>query len=141
MLEFTLDEKVLGEAFFERASGLPAEAIFAIDRRGRVLRQMRRAEQLLAARPGSSGQSLIRDLKPILRAAFEHVTDVPKATPKVMRQAVDSGALGRQSGLITSLVFRNRNPIGVIVVLPLGGSAQTRSQVSDRKADLRGSKD
>jgi len=49
--------------------------------------------------------------------------------------------LGRQIRVITSLVFRNRNPIGVIVVLPLGGSAQTRSQVSDRKADLRGSKD
>jgi transcriptional regulator of acetoin/glycerol metabolism len=145
MLEFTLDEKVLGEAFFERASGLPAEAIFAIDRRSRVVRLNAAAEQLLAALPGSSGQSLLRDLKPVLGAVFEHGNGLSKGYAaghtEGYEQAVDSGALGRQIRVITSPVFRNRNPIGAIVVLPLGGSSShTRSQVSDRKADLRASK-
>jgi transcriptional regulator with PAS, ATPase and Fis domain len=37
--------------------------------------------------------------------------------------------------VVTSPVFRNRDPIGVIVVLPLGSPVHTRSDRSDRTAD------
>ncbi len=136
MLEFTVEEKLLCEAFFARANCLPADAIFAVDYRGRVVRSNAAAERLLAARPGSGGQNLFDDLKPVLRVAFEHGDGHPEG----YEQVVESRALGHQIRVITSPVFRNRDPIGAIIVLPLSGAVHTRSGRGDRTADFRTSR-
>jgi PAS domain-containing protein len=72
LLEFTLEEKLLCDVLFERANRLPADAIFAVDLRGRMVRANGAAERLLAAPPGVGGPTLFDDLNPILRAVFEH---------------------------------------------------------------------
>ena len=133
MLEFTLDEKVLCDALFERADRLPADAILAIDRRGGVVRMNSAAERLLAAWPGSAGQSVLDELKPILRAAF----DQGDGHPEAYEQVVNSRALGRKLRIVTSPIFRNRTPIGAIIILPLGGPAHPRSHGGDGKGDFR----
>jgi transcriptional regulator of acetoin/glycerol metabolism len=133
VLELTLEEKLLCDALFERANRLPADAIFAVDRRGRMVRANGAAERLLAARPGVVGHTLFDDLKPILRRVFEHGNGGPDG----YEQVVNSSTLGSQLRIVTSPVFRNRDPIGVIVVLPLGKPAHTPSDRSDRTADSR----
>ena len=133
MLEFSLEEKVLSDALFERASRLPADAILAIDRRGRVVRLTAAAERLLAKCSGSGGQSLFNDLKPTMRAALKHCDEHSED----YEQVFNSQALSRRLRVVTSPVFRNRNLIGAILVLPLGNPAQTRTYRSDTVADLR----
>jgi transcriptional regulator of acetoin/glycerol metabolism len=136
MLEFTVEEKLLCEAFFVRASRLPADAIFAVDRRCRLVRMNAAAERLLATRPGAGGKTLFDDLKPILGGLF----GPGEGHPEGYEQIVNFRALGRQLRVVTSPVFRNRDSIGATIVLLLGGSSHARSDRSDGTVNLRASR-
>jgi len=128
LLEFTLEEKVLCDSFFARANRMPADAMLAVDRRGRVVQLNAAAERLLTALPGSGRQALCDELKPVLKGAFEHGDGRREGYEEI----VSSRALGRQLRIVTLPVFRNRHPIGAIVVLPLGEPGRTRSDRSHR---------
>ncbi len=128
LLEFTLEEKVLCDSLFARANRMPADAMLAVDRRGRVVQLNAAAERLLTARPGSGGQALCDELKPVLKGAFEHGDGRPEGYEEI----VSSRSRGIQLRIVTLPVFRNRHPIGAIVVLPLGEPGRTRSDRSHR---------
>ena len=122
LLELTIEEKMLVEALFERSRRFPADAVLAVDRRGRPLRLNSVAEQLFASHIGGGAQSLFDELKPFLKAAFEyqgkHVEE--------HEQVINSRSLGRTIRTITSLVFRNSYPIGAVVVVPGGSIARAQ---------------
>ena len=136
MLEFTLEEKLLCDALFERANRLPADAVFAVDRRGRVVRMNAEAERLLDASPDRGGQSLFNELKPILKAGLERGDQ----RFEDHEQVVNSRALGRQLRVITSRILRNHDTIGALIVLPQSAPPSARGFRSDVAADLRASR-
>src|SRR3989441_3329978 len=116
LLEFTLDEKLLCDRLFARANRTPADAMLAVDRRGRVVQLNAAAERLLAVRRPSGGQTLRDELRPVVEAALER----GGAHPEGYEQTIGSRALGGQVRIVTLPVFRDRRPIGAVVVLPLG---------------------
>src|SRR2546427_3257840 len=128
LLEFTLEEKVLCDSLFARANRMPADAMLAVDRRGRVVQLNAAAERLLTARPSSARQALCDELQPVLRGAFEHGDGRPEGYEEI----VSSRALGSRLRIVTLPVFRNGHPIGAIVVVPLGEPGRTRSDRSHR---------
>src|SRR3989441_7184480 len=128
LLEFTLEEKVLCDSLFARANRMPADAMLAVDRRGRVVQLNAAAERLLTARPSSARQALCDELQPVLRGAFEHGDGRPVGYEEI----VSSRALGSRLRIVTLPVFRNGHPIGAIVVVPLGEPGRTRSDRSHR---------
>src|SRR2546425_676475 len=128
LLEFTLEEKLLCDTLFARANRTPADAMLAVDRRGRVVQLNAAAERLLTARRDSGGQALGDELKPILKGAFERGDGHPEGYEEI----VGSRALGGQVRIVTLPVFRNRQPIGAIVVLPLGEPGRIRPERSHR---------
>jgi len=71
LLEFTLDEKLLCERLFARADRMPADAMLAVDRRGRVVQFNAAAERLLTVRRSSGGQTLRDELMPVVEAALK----------------------------------------------------------------------
>jgi transcriptional regulator of acetoin/glycerol metabolism len=116
LLEFTLDEKLLCDRLFACANRMPADAMLAVDRRGRVVQLNAAAERLLTARRPSCGQTLGDELRPLVEAALERGGGHPEG----YEQTIGSRALGRQVRIVTLPVFRGRRPIGAVVVLPLG---------------------
>src|SRR6266404_3512352 len=128
LLEFTLEEKVLCDSLFARANRMPADAMLAVDRRGRVVQLNAAADRLLTARPSSARQALCDELQPVLRGAFEHGDGRPEGYEEI----VSSRALGSRLRIVTLPVFRNGHPIGAIVVVPLGEPGRTRSDRSHR---------
>lgn len=136
MLEFTLEEKLLCDALFERANRLPADAIFALDRHGRVVRMNTAAERMLDASPDPGSQALFNELKPILRAGLERSDQ----RFEDHEQVVNSHVLGRQLRVITSPVARNHDTIGALIVLPQAAPVSGRGFRGDAAADLRATK-
>ncbi len=128
LLEFTLEEKLLCDSLFARANRMPADAMLAVDRRGRVVQLNAAAERLLTARRHSRGRALGDELEPVLKGAFEHGDERPEG----YEETFSSQALGGQVRIVTLPVFRNRHPIGAIVVLPLGEPGRTRPDRSHR---------
>jgi transcriptional regulator of acetoin/glycerol metabolism len=128
LLEFTLEEKLLCDSLFARANRMPADAMLAVDRRGRVVQLNTAAERLLTARRDSGGQALGDELKPVLKGAFERGDGHPEGYEEI----VGSRALGGQVRIVTLPVFRNRHPIGAIVVLPFGEPGRIRPDRSHR---------
>jgi transcriptional regulator of acetoin/glycerol metabolism len=116
LLEFTLDEKLLCDRLFARANRMPADAMLAVDHRGRVVQLNAAAERLLTARHLSGGQTLRDELRLVVEAALERGGGHPEG----YEQTIGSRALGCQVRTVTLPVFRDRRPIGAIVVLPLG---------------------
>src|SRR5262245_43867034 len=116
LLEFTLDEKLLCERLFARVNRRPADAMLAVDRRGRVVQLNAAAERLLTVRRPSGGQVLRDELTPVVEAALNRAG----GHPEEYQQTVGSRALGGQVRIVTLPVFRDRRPIGAVVVLPLG---------------------
>ena len=116
LLEFTLDEKLLCDRLFARANRMPADAMLAVDRRGRVVQLNAAAERLLTVRRPSGGQTLRDELRPVVAAALERGGGHPEG----YEQTIGSRALGGQVRIVTLPVFRDRRPIGAVVVLPLG---------------------
>ena len=116
LLEFTLDEKVLCDRLFARANRMPADAMLAVDGRGRVVQLNAAAERLLNV-PRPSGEQTLRDeLRPVVEAALQRGDGHPDG----YEQTIGSRALGGQVRIVTLPVFRDRRPIGAVVVLPLG---------------------
>src|SRR5262249_14038028 len=115
LLEFTLDEKLLCDCLFARANRLPADAMLAVDRRGRLVQFNAAAERLLTVRRASGGHTLRDELRAVVEVALER-----GGHPEGYEQTVGSRALGAQVRIVTQPVFRDRRPIGAIVVLPLG---------------------
>jgi len=116
LLEFTLDEKLLCDCLFARANRLPADAMLAVDRRGRLVQFNAAAERLLTVRRASGEHTLRDELRAVVEAALERGGGHPEG----YEQTVGSRALGAQVRIVTQPVFRDRRPIGAIVVLPLG---------------------
>ncbi len=116
LLEFTLDEKLLCERLFARADRMPADAMLAVDRRGRVVQLNAAAERLLTVRRSSGGQTLRDELRPVVEAALKR----GDGRPEGYEQTIGSRALGGQLRIVTLPVLRDRRPIGAVVVLPLG---------------------
>src|SRR2546421_5437783 len=116
LLEFTLDEKLLCDRLFAQANRMPADAMLAVDRRGRVVQLNDAAERLLTVRRPSGGQTLRDELGPVVEAALERGGGHPEG----YEQTIGSRALGGQVRIVTLPVFRDRRPIGAVVVLPLG---------------------
>ncbi len=116
LLEFTLDEKLLCERLFARADRMPADAMLAVDRRGRVVQLNAAAERLLTVRRPSGGQTLRDELRPVVEAALKR----GDGRPEGYEQTIGSRALGGQLRIVTLPVLRDRRPIGAVVVLPLG---------------------
>jgi transcriptional regulator of acetoin/glycerol metabolism len=116
LLEFTLDEKLLCDRLFARANRMPADAMLAVDRRGRVVQLNAAAERLLTVRRPSGGQTLRDELRPVVAAALERGGGHPEGD----EQTIGSRALGGQVRIVTLPVFRDRRPIGAVVVLSLG---------------------
>src|SRR5882724_7431280 len=116
LLEFTLDEKLLCDRLFARANRTPGDAMLAVDRRGRVVQLNAAAERLLTVRRPSGGQTLRDELRPVVEAALERGGGHPEG----YEQTIGSRALGGQVRIVTLPVFRDRRPIGAVVVLPLG---------------------
>jgi transcriptional regulator with PAS, ATPase and Fis domain len=116
LLELTLDEKLLCDRLFARVNRTPADAMLAVDRRGRVVQLNAAAERLLTVRRPSGGQTLGDELKPVVAAALERGGGHPEG----YEQTIGSRALGGQVRIVTLPVFRDRRPIGAVVVLPLG---------------------
>src|SRR6185295_963850 len=117
LLEFTLDEKLLCDRLFARANRTPADAMLAVDRRGRVVQLNAAAERLLTVRRPSGGPTLRDELRPVVEAA---ALERGGARPEGYEQTIGSRALGGQLRIVTLPVFRDRRPIGAVVVLPLG---------------------
>src|SRR6184192_4084629 len=116
LLEFTLDEKLLCDRLFAQANRMPSDAMLAVDRRGRVVQLNAAAERLLTVRRPSGGQTLRDELRPVVEAALER----GGGRPEGYEQTIGSRALGGQVRIVTLPVFRDRRPIGAVVVLPLG---------------------
>src|SRR5262249_53293307 len=116
LLEFTLDEKLLCDRLFARANRTPADAMLAVDRRGRVVQLNTAAERLLTVPRAPGGPTLRGELRPVVEVALERSVGHPEG----YEQTVGSRALGGQVRIVTLPVFRERRPIGAIVVLPLG---------------------
>jgi len=116
LLEFTLDEKLLCDRLFARANRMPADAMLAVDCRGRVMQFNAAAERLLTVRRSTGGQTLRDELRPVVEAALERGGGHPEG----YEQTIGSRALGGQVRIVTLPVFRDRRPIGAVVVLPLG---------------------
>ncbi len=116
LLEFTLDEKLLCERLFARANRMPADAMLAVDGRGRVVQLNAAAERLLNVRRPSGEQTLRDELRSVVEAALQR----GEGHPDGYEQTIGSRALGGQVRIVTLPVFRDRRPIGAIVVLPLG---------------------
>lgn len=108
LLEFTLDEKLLCDRLFARANRMPADAMLAVDGRGRVVQLNAAAERLLnVARP--SGEQTLRDeLRPVVEATLQR----GEGHPDGYEQIIGSRALGGQVRIVTLPVFRDRRPIG-----------------------------
>src|SRR6058998_569028 len=115
LLEFTLDEKLLCDRLFAQANRMPSDAMLAVDRRGRVVQLNAAAERLLTVRRPSGGQTLRDELGPVVEAALERGGGHPEG----YEQTIGSRALGGQVRIVTLPVFRDRRPIGAVVVLPL----------------------
>jgi formate hydrogenlyase transcriptional activator len=90
--------------------------MLAVDRRGRVVQLNAAAERLLTVRRPSGGQTLRDELRPVVEAALERGGGHPEG----YEQTIGSRALGGQVRIVTLPVFRDRRPIGAVVVLPLG---------------------
>jgi formate hydrogenlyase transcriptional activator len=90
--------------------------MLAVDRRARVVQLNAAAERLLTVRRPSGGQTLRDELGPVVEAALERGGGHPEG----YEQTIGSRALGGQVRIVTLPVFRDRRPIGAIVVLPLG---------------------
>jgi transcriptional regulator of acetoin/glycerol metabolism len=116
LLEFTLDEKLLCDRLFAQANRTPADAMLAVDRRGRVVQLNAAAERLLTVRRPSGGQTLRDELRLVVEAALERGDGHPEG----YEQTIGSRALGGQVRIATLPVFRDRRPIGAVVVLALG---------------------
>ena len=95
---------------------MPSDAMLAVDRRGRVVQLNAAAERLLTVRRPSGGQTLRDELRPVVEAALER----GGGRPEGYEQTIGSRALGGQVRIVTLPVFRDRRPIGAVVVLPLG---------------------
>ena len=116
LLEFTLDEKLLCDRLFARANRMPADAMLAVDGCGRVVQLNAAAERLLTMRRPAGEQTLRDELRPVVEAALHH----GGGHPDEYEQTISSRALGGQVRIVTMPVFRDRRPIGAVVVLPLG---------------------
>ena len=116
LLEFTLDEKLLGERLFARANRSPNDAMLAVDCRGRVLQFNAAAERLLTVRRATGGEKLRDELRAVVEAARERGGRHPEG----YEQTLASRALGGQVRIVTLPVFRDRRPIGAVIVLTLG---------------------
>src|SRR3989475_2542114 len=116
LLEFTLDEKLLCDRLFARANRMPADAMLAVDCRGRVMQFNAAAERLLTVRRATGGQTLRDELRSVVEAALERGGRHPEG----YEQTLASRALGGQVRIVTLPVFRDRRPIGAVVVLPPG---------------------
>src|SRR5438445_2570595 len=116
LLEFTLDEKLRCDRLFARANRMPADAMLAVDCRGRVMQFNAAAERLLTVRQGAAGTTLREELRSVGEAALERGGRQPEG----YEQTLASRALGGQVRIVTLPVFRDRRPIGAVVVLPLG---------------------
>jgi transcriptional regulator with PAS, ATPase and Fis domain len=121
LLELKIEEKMLVEALFEQCRRFPTDAIFAVDRRGRLVRLNAAAEQLFAAHPCSDGQTLFDELRLFLKAAFEY----EGKHFEEHEQVLNSRTLGRAVRTVASLVVRNNDPISAIIVLPSAGTVRT----------------
>src|SRR5437870_6208073 len=130
LLEFTLDEKLLCDRLFAQANRTPADAMLAVDRRGRVVQLNAAAERLLTVRRPSGGQTLRDELGPVVEAALERGGGHPEG----YEQTIGSRALGGNVRIVTLPVLRDRRPIGAIVVLPLGEPGR----LADRSRRMRG---
>src|SRR5437867_8274882 len=71
LLEFTLDEKLLCDRLFAQANRTPADAMLAVDCRGRVMQFNAAAERLLTVRRATGGQTLRDELRSVVEAALE----------------------------------------------------------------------
>jgi PAS domain-containing protein len=71
LLEFTLDEKLLCDRLFARANRMPADAMLAVDGRGRVVQLNAAAERLLNVRRPSGEQTPRDELRPVVEAALQ----------------------------------------------------------------------
>jgi len=116
LLEFTLDEKLLCERLFARANRTPTDAMLAVDRRGRVMQFNAAAERLLTVRRATGGDMLRDELRSVVEAALERGGRHPEG----YEQTLASRALGGHVRIVTLPVFRDRRPIGAVIVLPLG---------------------
>src|SRR5438128_12211305 len=116
LLEFTLDEKLLCDRLFAQANRMPSDALLAVDRRGHVMQFNAAAERLLTVRRATGGQTLRDELRSVVEAALERGGRHPEG----YEQTLASRALGGQVRIVTLPVFRDRRPIGAVVVLPLG---------------------
>src|SRR5207249_2441534 len=90
LLEFTLDEKLLCDRLFARANRMPADAMLAVDCRGRVMQFNAAAERLLTVRRSTGGQTLRDELRPVVEAALERGGGHPEG----YEQTIGSRALG-----------------------------------------------
>src|SRR6185295_2868000 len=116
LLEFTLDEKLLCDRLFARANRMPADAMLAVDGRGRVVQLNAAAERLLTVGRPSGEQTLRDELRPVVEAALQRGGGHPDG----YEETIGSRALGGQVRIVTMPVFRDGRPIGAVVVLPLG---------------------
>jgi transcriptional regulator of acetoin/glycerol metabolism len=116
LLELTLDEKMLCDRLFARANRTPTDAMLAVDCRGRVIQFNTAAERLLTVRRASGGQTLRGEFRSVVEAAVERGGRHPEG----YEQTIASRALGGQVRIVTLPVFRDRRPIGAVIVLPLG---------------------
>jgi transcriptional regulator of acetoin/glycerol metabolism len=115
LLELTLDEKLLCERLFAQTNRTPADAMLAVDRRGRVVHCNAAAERLLTVRRPSGGQTLRDEIGPVVATALKR-----DGRPDGYEQTIGSRALGGQLRLVTRPVLRDRRLVGAVVVLPLG---------------------
>src|SRR2546425_13007402 len=130
LLEFTLDEKLLCDRLFAQANRMPSDAMLAVDCRGRVMQLNAAAERLLTVRRATGGQTLRDELRSVVEAALERGGRHPEG----YEQTLASRALGGQVRIVTLPVFRDRRPIGAVVVLPLGEPGR----LADRGRRMRG---
>lgn len=128
LLELTLEEKLLCEAFVARASHYPANAMFAVDRRGRALHLNAAAQRILAARTGLTAQSLIDEFRPALSKTIER----GGAKTENREHIVLSHTLGRELRAIVFAVLHQGRTIGAILVISPGAPAH--SAATDRIA-------
>jgi transcriptional regulator of acetoin/glycerol metabolism len=134
LLELTLEEKLLCEAFAARASRYPADAIFAVDQRGRAVHFNATAQRIVAARTGLAAQSLIDEFRPALSKTIERGGARTEAKTEDRELIVSSQTLGRELRATVFAVLHQGRTIGAILAIPPGALAH--SAATDRIATV-----
>jgi len=130
-IEAQMDDAALSKFFGSPArTGSPVEALGAAASKSvSAWSRSASAESIaLLEGKGELERTMRGDLEPLLWAAFERGDGHPEG----FEQVVASRALGNQLQIVALPVFRNRHPIGAIIVLPPTEPIRRRPNRSDR---------